>query len=570
MVENTKNLLKGDFGMKKMRAIICIFLVILTSASVVSCGGSSNTPAPSGAATPGPSGPTATGSDPSGSGELSLDDYVVIKMGIWGQGRLYAGLTPGEANLATDAIYDTMFRADPETKEIFSYCLDDWYWEDDTTFIMVLREGVYFSNGVEATAEDVVYSYTSYHERGSTFLNDYKIIWDECYARDRYTAVIKLEAFYAPFEQWLVFLHNKEWSQSVGWDSMEWFNPVGSGPYYCAEYVPDQRIVLKAREDYWDLERQGPIYVDEYQLINYPDPATMYMDLETGKLDITPVLSTDYSRYMEKGADGLECVLIPIGTNMSFHYCFINNPVWYNKKLREAIAIGVDWAEIGKAALQNAYIPARGICPVDSPEFIDAGWDDLTYNPELAKEMLAELGYTPDNPLKLYAISLSSATSEPSMEALQYFFSELGIELGIEFADIATTMDIWRTRYGEPGLVDVGFFHVRRGSAAYDLRAGIVYARVPTQSICYVDDETGKFAELYAELVSNPDLDKRRQAGAELQQLVRDEYLMIPVAEFAEPMGYRTDVLTKEQIDRYVTASTIIQTSRLGMLSAWQ
>ena len=539
--------------MKKFRTIVCVFLILVMAAALVSCNGKNKD------------------SDKDGGKKPSLDDYVTIKIGFPGQmGRLFAGLTPTENNLAADAMYDVFFRADPATKEIFSYCLDDWYWEDNTTFIMVLREGVMFSNGAEATAEDVVYSYTSYFDRGSSQLNDYKIIWDECYARDKYTAVIKMEEFYAPFEQWMVYLHNKEWCESVGWDSMDWFNPVVSGPYYCSEYAPDQHIYLKARDDYWDAERRGAIYVDEFQIISYPDQSAMYLDLETGKLDICSVLSANYSRYLKQGGEGFECILLPIGTNMNFYFCYLNNDIWYNPKLREALTIGVDWDAIGRAALQDNFIPAKGICPEASPDFIDVGWGDVPFDPERAIQMLDELGYNASNPLKLYAIGLSGAMNETCMETLQYFYSQLGVELGIEFSDIATVMDIWRTRAGEPYLVDVGFHHSRRGSSSFEMRMSIMYARMAHQSLTWVDDESGQFVELYTQLVANPDADVRHQAALDLQQLVRDNYIMVPVAEYAEALGYNTNLFTAEQVNNYVNSSTVYQLSRLGLLSAWE
>ena len=94
-------------------------------------------------------------------------------------GRFYAGLTPTEHHSSADAVFDVIFRADPTTKETFSWCLESWEWIDDVTFNMKLREDVYFNNGVQAKSNDLLYSYTSYADRGASTFETWGIVWEE-------------------------------------------------------------------------------------------------------------------------------------------------------------------------------------------------------------------------------------------------------------------------------------------------------------------------------------------------------------------------------------------------------
>ena len=145
-----------------------------------------------------------------------------VTVGVSGTlGRFLAGLAPSESLTGCDAVFDTVFRWDPYEKKVISNILESWEWEDDTTFIMHMRDDVYFSNGENATAEDLVFSYLSHIERGSNYVNPANLIVDECYARDTYTAQFKLETPYAAFPHLRVYLIDKSWSRGLadGWDS---------------------------------------------------------------------------------------------------------------------------------------------------------------------------------------------------------------------------------------------------------------------------------------------------------------------------------------------------------------
>jgi ABC-type transport system substrate-binding protein len=41
---------------------------------------------------------------------------------------------------------------------------------------------------------------------------------------------------------------------------------------------------MSARDDYWNAEEMGPVYVDEWTIKLYKDPATMFMELEAGNI----------------------------------------------------------------------------------------------------------------------------------------------------------------------------------------------------------------------------------------------------------------------------------------------
>jgi len=222
---------------------------------------------------------------------------------------------------------------------------------------------------------------------------------------------------------------------------MEWYdNPIGSGPYRVAEYVTDDHITLQARDDYWNKDA-GPIAVKEWIIKYYPDPSTMYMDLELGNITLCDVSSQDYSRFAREGGDGYECVLLPAGCVTYFSIGFLDNPVFYDQRIRDAISLCAEWDQIGMMMSGDMYIEATSMVPKESPEYINPGTRE--YNPDKAIELLTEAGYGPDNPLKLYTFMMDSPIFKDFCESFQSYAQKVGIQCEIQYGDVSAALAKW-------------------------------------------------------------------------------------------------------------------------------
>ena len=61
-------------------------------------------------------------------------------------------------------------------------------------------------------------------------------------------------------------------------------NPIGTGPYVLAEYVPGERTVLRRFDDYYDLENQA--FLDEISYVAIPEEATKAAALVGGQIEL--------------------------------------------------------------------------------------------------------------------------------------------------------------------------------------------------------------------------------------------------------------------------------------------
>ena len=562
--------------MKRSKSLLCLFLVLVMMFSLFACSKddtSSNTTSDnSNAGSSGNSGDSGSSgsSGNQGSGQAAQSgskEWVSITVGAGSYlGEFQAGLNPGENWAACDAVFDTVFRIDPVTKQIFSVILKNWYWEDDTTLIMEMRDDVYFSNGDNATAEDLIFSYWNHIERGSNYLNNFGMVWDQTIPRDTYTAQFKVEKPYPLFVNTTIYLYDKAWSLSLdgGWDSMEWYSPVGSGPYKCVEYLNDSHMVLQSRgDDYWYKEA-GPIYVDEWVIRYIPDASAVYMALETGDLNMTYVDSNDYLRYAQSGSNDFTVVSMPTGAVA--YWIFSMHPedecdFWLDKRVREAVAIGMPWEELGIISQGDLYIKPLSIAPQASPDFINPG--QYEYNLDRARELMIEAGYGPDNMLKVKTSSMTSG--QKLHEAGIYYLSQIYIDATVDLLDFAACL----AAMINPGNTDygLGWFAVG-GNPRFEVR-GAVPACADEGGVTYNYIPFPEFLEKFEILMRSTDPAEITAAGKWVQQYMFDEILYIPVWEVTSCVGWTEGVLTQDQVLNYRTTQNGYQLSRLGMASAW-
>jgi len=546
--------------MKKASKLICVLLILVIALSAAACGNGNKTETTSentatdtnnaGASTDNGGGTDTASGDttaaPGGTGtnnaNAATDSAARESLTVGtsaGLGRFLDYSSPTHNMAACDIVYDSFFTVDLTTGEMQSRILDDWYYEDDTTFIMTLKKGVYFTDGAEATVDDLLFSLVEHWLRDSPFAIGSAIDFENCYIRDENTVVCKFLYPYGPgLYNSQRYLFQKAWCEQVGWDSNDWYDkPMGTGPYVVTEYVTDDYMKLVLKENYWGTEEYD---VKEWIIKNYSDPSVMFIALEKGEIDVCTATSQDYSRWLKDGSDDYSIYVFKSGTNAMFTIGSVQNPMFEDINLRKAIAYGVDWNAIGEAIMGDLYTQATSALPSDSPYYVNVG--TYEYNPELAKQILADAGYK-DGDVKIYMFSTISDTNQSSGEAIQYYLSQLGIELELEFGDMTSVLAKWMVPSGTPGASEAGWVSFYDGSPTREPTDGwgLMFDRVYP----YSESSDAKFLELARSGLRCVDTAKRHEIFTELQQYFYDNYLGYPVYEEVATYAYRTDVLTE-------------------------
>lgn len=313
---------------------------------------------------------------------------------------------------------------------------EDWeHSSDGLTLTFYLREGVLFHHGREFTAQDVKYTYdwVLHEDNGSPNRGLYTDIV-EVEVVDDYTVAFHLDApngfLINNMARMPIVPYDK--AQEMGDDFRS--NPIGTGPYAFDSWTRDDRLTLKAFDDYWG----GTPKVETIVFRPIPEDSARLLAFEAGEIHmfqggVVPEevkrLETDpnYNVYRTPGTG-----YTYLGFNMMNRY--LND-----YRIRQAISYTINregivdhvWEGIGEPGITNI--------PPNLPWFHDGivGYD---YNLEKARELMAEAGY-PDGGFSLRVFTNENPVRIQIVEILEYELSQIGIDVEVNIEEWGAFLD---------------------------------------------------------------------------------------------------------------------------------
>ena len=285
-----------------------------------------------------------------------------------------------------DQIYDTLMymnpdgTEDPEPRIAESYEIS----EDGLDYTFHLRDGVTFHDGTPVTVDDVVFSLELYKE--SEYQGSQISMMSSVEAVDESTVVCHLDSPYAPFLQGILspFICSKDYYE----EDPDAFvtSPIGSGPYKFVSRSTGSNVILTANEDYY---RGAPAIKDiTFEVI--PDVATKAIALQTGEVSFAEVDSSVLSQLEANPAISIDEV-----STSGFAYISMNTEKepFSDPRVRQAINYAVDRENLVQVCYDGKAEVNSNICAKHRFGYSD---DQIqyTYDPEKAKELLAEAGIT--------------------------------------------------------------------------------------------------------------------------------------------------------------------------------
>ena len=372
-------------------------------------------------------------------------------------------------------VFDTLTKTEANEDgelEIVPGLAESWTISDDgKTYSFKLREGVTFTNGETLTADDVLYTVDSMLDPERAALNT---DWMNMIAgaqdvldgnsetvegkgiiiHDDNNFDIVLEDSYSPF---LATLSVPGWSilnreaceeadEAGGGPSVTKFGndpeyTVGCGPFILKEWVLNDHVYLEANPDYW----QGAPAIEGVVIKVIPDADTEKMLFESGQTDI---FDLDVARHLipeyqesEEWSDNI----VP-KTVLGVTYLAINENIepFDDVNVRKALQMAIDKETIIEEMYSGTAVPANGIYP---PGLIGYNEDleEIPYDPEGAKELLAEAGYPDGFDMTIATTANDDQATTDLVAIIQQQFAEIGVNVTIDQMDEASWYDVRAT-----------------------------------------------------------------------------------------------------------------------------
>ncbi|WP_172332472.1 ABC transporter substrate-binding protein [Mangrovicoccus sp. HB161399] len=348
-------------------------------------------------------------------------------------------------------LYEGLVQYSPGTLEVAPALATDWTISDDgTVYTFTLRDGVTFHDGTPFNAEAVKFNFDRmldeshpFHDTGPFPLAFFFSAVETVEAVDELTVKFTLSEPYAPFLSNLAYPTGLIVSPSAVEASGADFGraPVGTGPFKFAEWRSNEAVVIERNPDYWG----DPAGTEAVVFRPITDANTRVAEMLAGGIDlmveVPPVALSQF-----QGDDFT--LAEQAGPHLWFLILNAKEGPFADKRVRQAANYAINKEALVNDVLEGTAEVAAGPTPPAFAWAHDEELEPYPYDPEKAKELLAEAG-AEGATLTFYVTEGGSGMLDPVPmgTAIQADLAAVGFDVKIETYE-------WNTFLGEvnPGL----------------------------------------------------------------------------------------------------------------------
>lgn len=460
------------------------------------------------------------------------------------------------SNIMYYHLYDPLVKRSAEL-EFVPGLAESWENVDETTWRFKLRAGVTFHNGNPFTASDVVYTVEKAKE---SIRPDLAANIATVTAVDDLTVEITTPKPYAvlPNDLAELLILDEEYTTETGDEQMD-LKPMGTGPYMLDQWIKEEKLVLKAFDNYW----AGAPKIKTVTFRPITNPATRTAALLTGEVDVIQDLAVrDVDRVKQEGdfqvitRPSLLNVVLAMDTRAESPTIEGENPMT-DQRVREAIARAVDTDAINKIVMNGLATPSDQFVPASHIGFVE-GMDFREMYPvdiEKAKALMADAGYADGFTMTLDATNNRYVNDAQIAQALASMLAKINIDLKLNIMpksnfwgyirvpteNSSFIMSGWDVPSGDAGSMYGALFYTRDKKDGYGQVNRGSYSNPEVDALIDKADAT-------------PSIEERDQYLQEATKLLLADIPLIPVHYEQDIYAARKGVTLEPRVDKFLSA----------------
>ena len=458
---------------------------------------------------------------------------------------------------------------------------ESWKALDDTTWEFKLRKGVTFHDGSAFDADDVIYTVSripNVANSPSSFTIYTKSI-ETIEAPDPHTLIIRTPGPrpLLPNEISQFGIISKEAAEAIvaeykaaGGEAPEWprtedFNNgklmVGTGPYRFKEFIKGDRVVLEANGGHWAGQpdwskvtfrpistagsRVAALLAGDVDVIDNPPTQDLPALRENPDIDVVQGLSNRviylHFDHHQEPTPGIE------GTGGK-------NP-FKDARVRQAVSKAINREAIVDRIMAGVAVPAAQLLPPgmfgNNPDLKVVGYD-----PEAAKKLLAEAGYSDGFELVIGTPNDRYINDEKVAQAVAQMLSRIGIKTSV---DASTKSVFFKRRNKYEFSLYLAGWGSGTGEMSSPLRA-LVASQDKERG--FGGTNRGRYSDAaldskIAEALVTIDDAKREGLLRQASQLAMENFAILPLHYEVTPWALRKGLTYEPRADQYTLATSV-------------
>jgi peptide/nickel transport system substrate-binding protein len=327
---------------------------------------------------------------------------------------------------------------------------EKWSWQDNyRNLVFFLRKDVTWHDGKPFTSKDVKYTFDMLREAPDATQklrinprNDWYSNVEAVEAADSHTVVFRLKRPQPSLLLMLASGYSPVYAAHLPAASYR-TGCVGTGPFKVKEWRKGEFVEFVKNPDYFV---KGRPYLDALKYVVIKEPGTRIAALQTHQVDVSFPNEVSKTSAEQLKAAVPTLVVTPYSTNVNDNIIMnMKKPPFDNLKVRLAVSHGIDRRGLIQAVHQGGALPGAAMAPkpygvwglLEADLNAQPGYGKAADEKTKARKLLAEVGYSPQSPLKVEMVTRNIAIYVTMASFVISELKQIGIEATLKQIETA-------------------------------------------------------------------------------------------------------------------------------------